>query len=210
MTVHRISCRSSARLFLPGLVLLLGSVACGPRAVRGGPGTSRPLLDKRAMSTTLDREDVNYLVDENLAALTASPFWTQEIQKSPEGRSLMAIWPIQNESAQHLESELDQILGSIETVLVNEPKVAVVSRERQSELAAEVGVQQGAAFNPNAAAKIGRQLGAKYYVTGKVTATEERIRRRRRVQYTLFMQVLELETGLVKFQHESIRSKEIR
>lgn len=207
--------RSQARMnlcrwLLPSVALALVTSACGPRAVRGGPGTARPLLDKRAMSTTLDREDVKYLVDENLTALKSSPFWTHEIQNSTSGATLMAIWPIQNESSEHLESELDQILGSIETFLVNEPQVAVVSRERQSELAAEVGVQQGAAFNPNAAAKMGRQLGAKYYFTGKVTATQERIRRRRRVQYTLFLQVLEVETGLVKFQHESIRSKEIR
>lgn len=202
--------RVSLPLFAVAALLSLGAAACGPKAVRGGPGTSRPLLDNRALSTGLDRVDVDYLVDQNLDALRNSPFWQQEIQKAPEGRSLMAIWPIQNETAEHMESELDQFLGAIETVLVNEPKVAVVSRERQSELAQEVGVQQGAAFNPAAAAKIGRQLGAKYYVTGKVNATQERLRRRRRVQYTLFMQVLEVETGLVKFQNESIRSKEIR
>lgn len=190
--------------------LLLSPVACGPKAVRGGPGTARPALDNRALSTTLDREDVQYLVEQNLKALQASPFWAQDIQQSAAGRTLMAIWPIQNESPEHLESELDQILGSIETFLVNDPKVAVVSRERQSELAQEVGVQQGAAFNSAAAATMGRQLGAKYYFTGKVTATQERLKRRRRVQYTLFMQVLQVETGLVMFQHESIRSKEIR
>lgn len=190
--------------------LLTGAFACGPKAVRGGPGTARPALDNRAMSTTLDREDVQYLVKQNLDALQASPFWTQDISQSAAGRTLMAIWPIQNETAEHLESELDQILGSIETFLVNAPKVAVVSRERQSELAQEVGVQQGAAFNSATAATMGRQLGAKYYFTGKVTAIQERLKRRRRVQYTLFMQVLQVETGLVMFQHESIRSKEIR
>ena len=60
------------------------------------------------------------------------------------------------------------------------------------------------------AAAISKQVGAKYYVTGKITASDERLKRQRRVQYTLFVQILEVETGMIKFQHESIRSKTVK
>lgn len=198
----------------PGLASVLGALlllsACGPRAVRGGPGTDNPNLDRGAMSTGLDRVDVQYLVDENLAKLYQSPFWTKEVQGYPGGAPLVAIWPIENNTAQHLDSQMQQLLSSIETQLLNTGAVSVVSRERQSQMAAEVGVQQGAAFNPSTAAQVGRQLGARYYITGKVTATEERMPRARRVQYTLFLQVIEVETSLLKFQYESLRSKALK
>jgi hypothetical protein len=65
-------------------------------------------------------------------------------------------------------------------------------------------------MDPKTAAKIGRQLGAKYYFTGKLSAVDERLQKTRRVQYTLFIQVIEVDTSLVKFQHESARSKAIK
>ena len=194
----------------PLAVALIGTVlstACAPKAVRGGPGTENPDLDQAAMSTGLDREDINYLVDQNLGEMYKSPFWTRDVMGAAEGAPLVAIWPIKNDTSQHLDGEMDQLLSSIETNLVNSGAVGVVSRERQAEMAAEVGVQQGDAFNPAVAAQMGRQLGAKYYITGKVSATEERTPRAKRVQYTLFLQVIEVETSLVKFQFESMRSK---
>ena len=63
--------------------------------------------------------------------------------------------------------------------------------------------------DPATAARLGAQIGAKYYVTGKVTSNEERFDDERRVQYSLFLQVIEVETSLVKFQFTSERSKAI-
>ena len=59
---HRRLLRSAlSLLLLSGLTATMG---CKPKAVRGGPGTANPNLDKGAMSTTLDREDIKYLVQE--------------------------------------------------------------------------------------------------------------------------------------------------
>jgi hypothetical protein len=59
------------------------------------------------------------------------------------------------------------------------------------------------------ASRIGKQIGAKYFITGKLQAVDERFNKERRVQYSLFMQVLDVETGVVKFQTKSERSKAI-
>ena len=69
-----------------GLVALLASIAlfsagCAPRAIRGGEGTANPDLDRAAMSTTLDRDDITYMVDDYLARLEASAFWQQTVNK---------------------------------------------------------------------------------------------------------------------------------
>ena len=50
---------------------------CAPRAIRGGEGTAYPDYNRRAMSVTLDRDDITYLVAdylENAALLVWNGF----------------------------------------------------------------------------------------------------------------------------------------
>lgn len=191
------------------LAALATSLACAPRAMRGGDGTANPNMDRAALSTTLDRDDITYLVNQNLDALFASGFWNNQIATSRKP-PLMAIWPIENATSEHLEDQMLTLLSSIETDLINSGLVQVVAKSRQAQLADEIGIQQGAIYNPTQAAQLGRQLGAKYFVTGKLTAVDERLNKTRRLQYSLFLQILELETGLVKFQNETTRSKALK
>ena len=166
--------------------ILLGG--CAQQALRGGEGTDNPDLDAPALSVKLDREDINYLVADYLGALESSRFWQQEIRKRGD-RPLVAIWPIQNATSQHIEDQLLTLLSSIETALVNTGDVRVVARSRQAELAKEVGLQQTSAYDASTAREIGRQLGVKYFFTGKITSVEERLNKLKRVQYSLFLQV---------------------
>lgn len=187
--------------------ILLGG--CAQQAIRGGEGTDNPDLDAPALSVKLDREDINYLVADYLGALESSRFWQQEIRKRGD-RPLVAIWPIQNATSQHIEDQLLTLLSSIETALVNTGDVRVVARSRQEELAKEVGLQQTSAYDASTAREIGRQLGVKYFFTGKITSVEERLNKLKRVQYSLFLQVIEIETGMIEFQNEVTRSKAIK
>ncbi|MCH2170817.1 penicillin-binding protein activator LpoB [Myxococcota bacterium] len=199
--------RRSAVLGLVGVVLW--GVGCAPRAIRGGPGTENPSLDEPAMSTTLDRSDVEYLVAQTLDPLESSKFWMRDVKGSME-RPLLAIWPIENRTSQHLEDQLLTLLSSIETTLVESGDVRMVDRTRQAELTRELGVQRGAAYDPRTARELGRQLGVQYFVTGKITSIEEKLSNTRRVQYTLFLQILEVETGLIEYQREAVRSKALK
>ena len=81
---------------------------------------------------------------------------------------------------------------------------------RSVERSRAVGYQQGSAIDASSAARVGRQLGAKYYVTGKVGAVDEKMKKVRRVQYSLFLQVIEVETSMIRFQNETARSKAIK
>lgn len=179
---------------------------CSPQVVRGGPGTSNPDLDAAALSVTLDREDITYMVADYLDGLEASRFWQQTIKSAPQP-PIVAIWPIQNSTSQHLDEQMLTLLSSIETALVNTGDVRVVDRASQESLAREIGIQQGAIYDPASARQMGRQLGAQYFVTGKITSIDEKLKGQRRVQYSLFLQVVEIETGLLHFQNEVTRSK---
>lgn len=190
----------------PLLLTTLGlGVGCGPKAVRGGEGTDNPDLDEGAMSTGLDRKDLNDLMKVNIGALMNSPLWGA--WRSGGAQPVVAIWPVKNETTEHIDSQLHTLLSDMETELINSGVVAVVSRERQAELIQESNIQQSADFNPAMAAQLGRQIGAQFFVTGKVQAVDERAKGERRVQYTLFMQIMEVETGIVRFQTKSERSK---
>jgi uncharacterized protein (TIGR02722 family) len=180
---------------------------CQPKAVRGGAGTENPNLDEAAMSTGLDRKDLEYLMRENMGKLFASPLWNQF--KTAGSQPVVAIWPIKNDTTEHLDDQLNTLLSDMETEFINSGVVSVVSRERQDEMAREVGVQQQGVFDPAKAAQFGKQIGAHYFVTGKVQAVDERMKGERRVQYSLFMQVIEVETSLVKFQAKTERTKAI-
>jgi penicillin-binding protein activator len=183
--------------------------ACAPQATRGGAGTARPDMDEPALGVGLDREDINFLVAQNLESLEASKFWMGEIvpAKPPP---LVAIWPIENRTSQHIEDQLVTILSSIETTFVNSGEVRVVARNEQENLADEIRRQNSSMFDPRVAQRAGRQLGASYFVTGRITSVDEKLSGVRRLQYSLFLQVLEVETGLVRWQHEVTRSKQLK
>jgi penicillin-binding protein activator len=190
------------------VLVALISAGCAPRAMRGGEGTANPDLDRPAMSTGLDRDDVTFMVDGYLARLESSPFWQQTI-KGAAKPPVVAIWPIRNATSEHLDDQMLMLLSAIETSLVNTNSVAVVDRSRQEELAREIGIQQGDIYDPASAQRLGRMLGAKYFFTGKITGNDEKLNKMRRVQYSLFLQVLEIETGLIKFQDQVDRTKAI-
>jgi uncharacterized protein (TIGR02722 family) len=212
-TVHAGPARNPmTRMSIPLIALLVvplaGTMGCKPKAVRGGPGTENPNIDQGAMSTTLDRRDLQELMQTNLQKLHESPWWAQ-VTTFP-APVVVAIWPIKNETSEHIDDQLNTLLGDLETELVNSGVVQVVSRERQAEMANEVAVQQNRTiYDPAIAAQISRQVGAKYFITGKVGSVDEFFNKERRVQYTLFMQVIETETSLVRFQYKSERTKAI-
>jgi hypothetical protein len=166
-------------------------------------------MDRPALSVALDRDDITFLVGDYLGRLEASPFWQQGIRGARK-QPVVAIWPIWNATSQHIDDQLATLQSSIETALVNTSSVTVVDRSRQEQLAQEIGIQHGAAYDPASAQRLGRQLGAKYFFTGKISSVDERLNNVHRVQYSLFLQVIEIETGVIRFQNEVTRSKTLK
>lgn len=175
--------------------------ACGPRAVRGDDVEG---LDDDAMSTGLDRRDLTRLLHDNMTALDSSAAVRRwEAEDSPT----VAVLPFRNDTSEHIDSALEALISDVETTLINGGHVRVVSLERQSDLMAEIQKQQGDGFDAGQVSRWGRQIGVRYLVTGKVFSTDERLRKERRVQYTMFLQVLEVETGQIVFQNRSTVTK---
>jgi uncharacterized protein (TIGR02722 family) len=186
-----------------GVAAVIASLAgCGkPTPVRGEEVAG---LDDEAMGTGLDRRDLQKMLTENMNALQNSAV---VVRWKSEDRPAVAVLPIRNDTTEHIDSALDSLISDVETTLINGGHVRVVSHENQGALVNEVKSQQGDAFDRSTVANWGRQVGAKYFVTGKTFANDERRDDERRVQYTLFMQVLEAETGEVLFQNKASVTK---
>jgi len=183
------------------LVAAVGAAACGGQYARG---SENPSLDEMTMSLRLDRKDLEGLYDQNFEKLMESSILEQWKKTANGGKPpVVAVFPIRNETSEHIRGSLDALLSKFQTDLVNGSPVDVVAKDQQDELVEEIKRQQAAAFDPKRLAKYGRQLGAQYYVTGKVYDVAERTEGERRVQYFMFLQVLDVETGSIEFQAES-------
>ena len=191
------------------VIAAVATAACAPRAIRGGADTENPSLDRPALSVSLDKADIDYLVAQNNDLLFESRFWIRDVEGASKP-PVLAIWPIENATTQHLGDQMLTLLSALETSLVNSGDVRVVARAAQQDLAHEIGIQQGAIYDQASAQRLGRQLGAQYFLTGKITSVDERLKNTRRVQYSLFLQVIEIETGLIKFQNEASHSKALK
>jgi hypothetical protein len=183
------------------LLLALLAGACGPTYVTDD---EKKDIDSYTMSLRFDRKDLDRLYADNIDKMLGSSISKQWEREAAQGKApVVAIFPMRNETAEHVGDALDTLLSKFETDLVNKTPVDVVSHENQPELIAEIKRQQSSAYDPQRLAQYGRQLGAQYFVTGKVYSTDERIDDERRVQYFMFVQVIQVETGAIKFQNES-------
>ncbi len=173
-------------------------IGCMPTYVRG---TSNNGVDDAAMSTGIDKRDIEQLLHENMKNFTDSII-AQEWLRTKE-RPMMAIYPLSNETSEHVESQLNALLSDVETYMVNSNLVTVISVERQEQMIREIEKQHNGRFDSKHIAQYNKQLGAKYFVTGKVFSSDERTEDARRVQYFLFMQIIEVETSAVVWQNKA-------
>ena len=190
-------------LALLGVAGLVGGCA-GPRAVRG---QDTPGLDEAAMSTSLDRKDLEKALKINMEALRTSrlmALWQAESDPT------VGVLPLRNETSEHIDSALNALMTEIESQLVNFAPVRVISLEDQPALIEEIRVQQqSGAYDQSRVAAWGRQIGVRYIVSGKVFATDERTESARRVQYYLFIRAVAVETGEILFQNQAPITKAI-
>jgi hypothetical protein len=187
-------------LLISSLVTVSG---CGGNEVVRGPAS-----DSAALSTGIDKDDIQRMLSENLNNLRAAPIMNDWRARNPKAN--VAVFPFQNSTTEHIDSQLDAILSEAETWLIDSQVVDVIARDRQGEMINEVKTQHTDAFDPNTVVKYGKQMGIKYALTGKVQANDERSEDMRRVQYFFFMRVIDIETGAIKWQHKAYVTKAIK
>lgn len=192
------------------LILVMGSAA-GCASKEYVRGSDDPSVDRAAMSTGLDKSDIHRTLQTLLNRLREAPVMNEWRAKAGQGnRETVAIAPFMNETSEHLEPQLASALGETETWLVNGGIVRVVSQERQNEMIRQVEGERHPVFDPRHIPQYGRQMGVRFYVTGKVGSSDERTDEGRRVQYFIFMQVVEVATSEIRWQEKAYVTKAVR
>jgi hypothetical protein len=169
-------------------------------------GSQEPGLDQEAFGTGLDKHDLQTLLHENMKAFDSSAVLRRW---RAEGNATVSVLPIRNETSEHIDPALEALVSDIETLLIQNGEVRVISLERQPQVMDEIRRQYAGGFDPSQVARWGKQVGARYFVTGKVFSADERFEGERRVQYFLFLQIIDVETGDILFQNKSQLTKAI-
>jgi hypothetical protein len=198
--------------FFPLLALAALPLAAGGCASKEYVrGSDDPGIDQPAMSTGLDKDDIQRTLQKLLNELREAPVMNEWRARAGSGdKTTVAIAPFLNETDEHIDSQLSAMLSETETWLVNSGIARVISQERQTDMIRQVEGAQHPVFDPRHIPQYGKQLGVKYYITGKVGASDERTEEARRVQYFIFMQVIDTETSEIRWQQKAYITKAVR
>jgi penicillin-binding protein activator len=192
-------------VFVSITLIMASHFGCGPRYLRSGESSD---FEEAAMSTRLDRKDLESMFKEATQSLSKAGLMRHWKALSRDGQlATLAVLSIENETSEHVETSMMTLVKKLETTLINDGVVTVLSRSNQPELLRELKTQGSSAFDQARIAVMGRQLGAQYLLTGKLYDITEKSLKGRRVQYFLFMQVIEVETGAIRWQMEVERLK---
>lgn len=142
---------------------------------------------------------MSHLAKTNLEQLKGSELAARWAQ-SAANRPVVVLLPFSNQTGQQIGTALDAILMRMESALVNDFAVDVVSLESRPELVKEIRAQQAEGYDPRILAGFGEQAGAQFVVSGKVVNAAQAGARAR---YQLVVQVMEGAGGDVAFEHIS-------
>jgi penicillin-binding protein activator len=152
------------------------------------------------VDSTYDFSDLRTLSQNVADEMLRSPFLIGKPQPP-----IMMIAGVQNRTGRYVDTK--GLTDKMRTLLFQSGKVQFVNEARREDLLKEQGYQAANA-TPETQTKVGRQLGAKYMMTGSLIEMQESSPRQVRVSkqeytyYKLTIEVTDLETGLMAWTTE--------
>ncbi len=156
------------------------------------------------LSAKYDHEDLLTLSTEMVEAVLSTPNFPGPKDKNP----ILADMGIQNRTKSHLD--MKAMADTITTKLMDTGKIRLTNTNRRDALLREQGFQL-TNCTPETRSKIGKQLGAKYMMTGSLAEIEKtsgrqvRVSEKQDVYYQLTVEITDLESGLVVVKKQKDR-----
>lgn len=163
-----------------------------------------PLVSERsdrALGRGLGRDELLTLVSDHLQKLQSSAAFEH---RSSQDRPTLAILPIRNRTGADMSGALSALVPDIETHLVNSGKVAVIDRSPGRDRATDTDTDT---MELPQLAAWARKLGARTFLDGALISKSTFSDGKRAVAYTLFLRVVESESGVILFQNWSSLTK---
>lgn len=183
-------------------VLILGGCAMFRIKVKDTDVNKMPELDAR-----YGPQDLRRLGEEISTEIATCSFITKQ-QDAP----IMIIYGIQPRTTTFVDTQA--LTDRIRTTVMKTGKIRFVNESRREQLMKEQGFQAQSATDDTRAA-IGKQLGARYMLTGalvemqKQTGAQVRVSKTELMYYQLTVDITDLETGIMAWstQKEFAREK---
>ena len=188
--------------------------------IGGGLALSSGCAAFRAQTTQVDLDDAEPYseqfaftdlrdITESLANEIANDSPVVEDGNPP----IMMIAGFQNRTSEYMDTR--NLTDRLRTLLFHTGRVQFINEARREDLLREQGYQAAHA-TPETQAAVGRQLGAKYMISGSLTEMRDRTPRQVRVSktvrnyYKLTLEITDLETGLLAYTTEREFAREGR
>lgn len=189
------------------MVAALAAVSGGCAAFRAKTGDVN-VEERRHLSERYDYSDMRQITEGVAMELIGSAFLTQEAEPP-----VMMIAGIENRTSIYVDTK--NLSDRIRNLTFQSGRIRYVNEARREELLKEQGYQ---AKNVTAEqqAQIGRQLGAKYMITGSLAEMRQTSPRQVRVSktrlnyYKLTIEVTNLTTGEIAWMTEKEFAREAR
>ena len=176
------------------VIVAISIFMSGCAAFRYSVGEKDP-AQASTLTDTYDQRDLLNWGNQMASALLSSQLPVQTGEKP-----ILVALGIENRTMTHIDTKA--ISDTITSALLNNGKVQLVNADARDRLLKEQGYQMQNC-TPETRVNIGRQLGARYMLTGSLveitneSGREVRVSKKRDVYYQLSVNITDLETGLV-------------
>lgn len=186
------------------LILAATVFASGCRSFRAST-REVDVATAKPMDTGYDYSDLRWLGNSVGADISS---W--KVMDQGGKKPVLVVMGIQNRTTRHIDTKA--ITDTIRTVVINNGKADFVNESRRDDLLKEQGYQL-ANCTPETRAAIGRQLGARYMVTGSLIEIKKeeprqvRLSKSEEVYYQLTVEITDLETSLIAWTTQKERAR---
>jgi len=162
-------------------------------------------VDTSTGKRPVERADYNYADMKNITQDVVNQLLTSPFMEKQSGEPIMTIAGVQNRTSAYVDTK--NLTDRMRTLLFQSGKVQFVNEARRDELLKEQGYQAANA-TPETQVAVGKQLGAKYMISGSLVEMETKSGRQVRVSkqvlkyYKLTIEVTDLQTGLLAWTTE--------
>lgn len=175
---------------------LAGGCSSTPKVDYGDP-TAITVL-----TTDFSASDLQQIAEKMVDSLLADP---EVARTNGAEKPVLLVDNVKNKTMQHVDTE--GLTDTIRTKLIRSRKFRFIDRTTDEAARQEIAIQQESGMvNPEAAKRLGRQIGADYLLTANLMEIRQSAGRVTDVYYKFTMNLKNLETGILEWADE----KELR
>jgi len=179
-------------------VLVFVLAACGSKQFTQGKYDD--LSEDRLLDDKFNESDMRQIAETMVGSLIQSRVVTEN-NRPP----VVLVTLVKNRAGEAID--MKSMTDKIRTALIKSGKFRFTEKESREEIAGETEYQAESGYvDASTARKKGRQIGAKYFLTGEITDRIQEVGNKKYVYYKATFNLVNIDTGIIDWTDE----KEIR